>query len=170
MSYKASDVLKLIKAKKIEFVDLRFCDLLGTWQHTTFPVSEIDAGTFKDGMGFDGSSIRGWKDINNSDMLIMPDPTTAKVDPFTAYPTLAMMCDVVDPLTGERYDLDPRYVATKAEEYLKKSGVGDTAFFGPELEFFIFDDIRYESTPNTCLLYTSPSPRDKRQSRMPSSA
>jgi glutamine synthetase len=114
MSYKASDVLKLIKTRKIEFVDLRFCDLLGTWQHTTYPVSEIDADTFKNGMGFDGSSIRGWKAINNSDMLIMPDPTTAKVDPFTAYPTLVMICDVVEP-SGERYDLDPRYVATKAK-------------------------------------------------------
>ncbi|MBT3445342.1 type I glutamate--ammonia ligase [bacterium] len=149
MSYKASDVLKLIKTKKIQFVDLRFCDLFGTWQHTSFPASEIDADTFKNGMGFDGSSIRGWKSINNSDMLIIPDPSTAKIDPFTTYPTLAMICDIADPLSGERYDLDPRYVATKAEQYLKKSGVGDKVFFGPELEFFIFDDIRYESTPNT---------------------
>ena len=121
MSYKASDVLKLIKTKKIQFVDLRFCDLFGTWQHTSFPASEIDADTFKNGMGFDGSSIRGWKSINNSDMLIIPDPSTAKIDPFTTYPTLAMICDIADPLSGERYDLDPRYVATKAEQYLKKS-------------------------------------------------
>tara|TARA_B100001971_G_C18250864_1_gene578092 strand:- start:1227 stop:2645 length:1419 start_codon:yes stop_codon:yes gene_type:complete len=148
MGYNVNDVLKLIKSKKIEIVDLRFADLLGTWQHTSFPVSEIDAGVFKDGLGFDGSSIRIWQDINNSDMLIVPDPSTAVVDPFTAHPTLSIICDIKDAVTKKRYDKDPRYVATKAEEYLKKSGVGDTAYFGPELEFFMFDDVRYESSAN----------------------
>ncbi|MEE2975563.1 MAG: type I glutamate--ammonia ligase [Thermodesulfobacteriota bacterium] len=148
MGYKVNDVLKLIKSKKVEFVDLRFCDLLGTWQHTSFPASEIDAGVFKDGLGFDGSSIRAWQDINNSDMLIIPDPATAVLDPFTSHPTLSIICDIKDAITKQRYDKDPRYVATKAENYLKKTGVGDKAFFGPELEFFIFDDVRYEFSPN----------------------
>ena len=149
MSYSVNDVLKLIKSKKIEIVDLRFCDLLGTWQHTSFPVSEIDAGVFKDGLGFDGSSIRIWQDINDSDMLLMPDPSTAVIDPFLSHSTLSITCDIRDAVTKERYDKDPRYVATKAEQYLKKTGVGDTAHFGPELEFFIFDDVRYESSPNS---------------------
>ena len=124
MSKTANDVLKLIKSKKIEFVDLRFCDIFGQWQHTSFPASEIDAGTFKEGMGFDGSSIRGWQAINNSDMIILPDPSTAVIDPFMAHPTLALICDVADPISGKRYDLDPRYIATKAEDYLKKTKVG----------------------------------------------
>ena len=149
MAKTANDVLKLIKSKKIEFVDLRFCDIFGRWQHTSFPSAEIDAGTFKDGMGFDGSSIRGWQAINNSDMIILPDPTTAVVDPFMAHPTLSLICDVADPLTKKRYDLDPRYIATKAENYLKKTKIGDTCYFGPELEFFVFDDVRYQSTPNS---------------------
>ena len=148
MGYNVNGVLKLIKSKKIEIVDLRFADLLGTWQHTSFPVSEIDAGVFKDGLGFDGSSVRIWQDINNSDMLIVPDPSTAVIDPFTAHPTLSIICDVKDAVTKKSYDKDPRYVATKAEKYLKKSGVGDTAYFGPELEFFMFDDVRYESSAN----------------------
>ena len=148
MGYNVNDVLKLIKSKKVEFVDMRFCDLLGTWQHTSFPASEIDASVFKDGLGFDGSSVRIWQDINNSDMLIIPDPSTAVLDPFTSHSTLSIICDIKDAVTKTRYDKDPRYVATKAEEYLKKTGLGDTAYFGPELEFFIFDDVRYEFSPN----------------------
>ena len=127
---------------------MRFCDLLGTWQHTSFPASEIDASVFEDGLGFDGSSVRIWQDINNSDMLIVPDPSTAVLDPFTSHSTLSIICDIKDAVTKTRYDKDPRYVATKAEEYLKKTGLGDTAYFGPELEFFIFDDVRYEFSPN----------------------
>ena len=148
MGYNVNDVLELIKSKKVEFVDMRFCDLLGTWQHTSFPASEIDASVFEDGLGFDGSSVRIWQDINNSDMLIVPDPSTAVLDPFTSHSTLSIICDIKDAVTKTRYDKDPRYVATKAEEYLKKTGLGDTAYFGPELEFFIFDDVRYEFSPN----------------------
>ena len=148
MGYNVNDVLELIKSKKVEFVDMRFCDLLVTWQHTSFPASEIDASVFEDGLGFDGSSVRIWQDINNSDMLIVPDPSTAVLDPFTSHSTLSIICDIKDAVTKTRYDKDPRYVATKAEEYLKKTGLGDTAYFGPELEFFIFDDVRYEFSPN----------------------
>ncbi len=148
MGYNVNDVLELIKSKKVEFVDMRFCDLLGTWQHTSFPASEIDASVFEDGLGFDGSSVRIWQDINNSDMLIVPDPSTAVLDPFTSHSTLSIICDIKDAVTKTRYDKDPRYVATKAEEYLKKTGLGDTAYFGTELEFFIFDDVRYEFSPN----------------------
>ena len=148
MGYNVNDVLELIKSKKVEFVDMRFCDLLGTWQHTSFPASEIDASVFEDGLGFDGSSVRIWQDINNSDMLIVPDASTAGLDPFTSHSTLSIICDIKDAVTKTRYDKDPRYVATKAEEYLKKTGLGDTAYFGPELEFFIFDDVRYEFSPN----------------------
>ena len=120
MAKTANDVLKLIKSKKIEFVDLRFCDIFGRWQHTSFPSAEIDAGTFKDGMGFDGSSIRGWQAINNSDMIILPDPTTAVVDPFMAHPTLSLICDVADPLTKENTILIQDILQLKQKIILKK--------------------------------------------------
>ncbi len=146
----SQDVLALIKEKKIEFVDLRFTDFPGTWQHVTVPVSEIDAEALKVGFGFDGSSIRGWKGINESDMLLMPNQETAFLDPFYKDPTLVMVCTVLDPITKERYSRDPRNVALKAEEYLKSTGIGETALFGPELEFFIFDDIRFGQNSNNC--------------------
>jgi glutamine synthetase len=125
-------------------VDLKFVDMLGTWQHCSYPMSEWDEGTFVDGLGFDGSSIRGWQAINVSDMLAIPDPTTAMLDPFYAEPTVSVIANIVDPVTHKEYSRDPRYVARKAEEYLRKSGIADTAYFGPELEFFIFDEVRYQ--------------------------
>jgi glutamine synthetase len=127
-------------------VDLRFMDFPGLWQHFSVPASELDEGSFEDGFGFDGSSIRGWQPINASDMLVIPDAATAKIDPFFTIPTLVLICNIVDPVTREPYTRDPRYIAQKAENYLKSTGIGDTVFIGPEAEFFIFDDIRFESS------------------------
>jgi glutamine synthetase len=128
-------------------VDLKFCDLLGRWQHVSLPTSSLDESAFDEGLGFDGSSIRGWQGISESDMLLIPDPSTAIIDPFTAAPTLSLLCEIRDPLTGEAYEKDPRFVARKAEEYLLASGVADTAYFGPESEFFVFDSVSYENLP-----------------------
>ncbi len=146
---KAADVLKLIKEKKISIVDLRFLDFIGMWQHFSVPISQVDASIFSEGIGFDGSSIRGWQSIHASDMLVLPDPSTARVDPFMTIPTLAIICDILDPITREPYSRDPRNIAKKANSYMKSIGVADTAYFGPELEFFIFDDIRYDQTSNS---------------------
>jgi len=129
-------------------VDFKFMDFVSTWQHFTVPISEFDEDTFEDGLGFDGSSIRGWQPIHASDMLIVPDPNTAMMDPFTAIPTLSLICNIVDPITKESYSRDPRNVARKAEAYLKSTGIGDTAYFGPEAEFFIFDDVRFDLSAN----------------------
>jgi len=139
-----ADVLNLIKKENVEVVDLRFMDFPGLWQHFSVPVSEIEEKTFEEGLGFDGSSIRGWKSINESDMLVKPVAETAFLDPFTAAKTLVLICNICDPLSGEDYTRDPRNIARKAENYLKASGIADTAFFGPEAEFFIFDDIRFD--------------------------
>ncbi len=140
----AKGVLDLIKKEGVVQVDLRFMDFPGMWQHCTYPVSEFkDDGPFTEGLGFDGSSIRGWQGINESDMLLMPDPGTAVLDPFSQYPTLIMIADIKDPITRQEYSRDPRHIAKKAVNYLKSTGIGDTIYFGPELEFFIFDDIRY---------------------------
>jgi glutamine synthetase len=141
-------VLEDAKKQGAVMVDLRFIDWPGTWQHCSYPIDFIDEGTFEDGQGFDGSSIRGWQSINESDMLMLPDPSTAFIDPFFKHPTLVMLCNIVDPITRERYSRDPRYIATKAENYLKQSGIGDTAHFGPEAEFFIFDDARFSTGPD----------------------
>ncbi len=127
-----------------EMIDLKFCDLLGTWQHCSFPTDTWDQQTFKDGVGFDGSSIRGWQAINVSDMLAVPDPSTAQIDPFFAEPTVSVIADIKDPLTGKDYTRDPRHVARKALNYIKKTGIADTCYIGPEPEFFIFDEVRYE--------------------------
>ena len=143
----SDDILKLMKEKDVEFVDLRFTDTAGKLQHVTFDKSMVDADFFTDGQMFDGSSIAGWKAINESDMTLMPDPSTAMIDPFFQQTTLAIMCDILDPITGQAYDRDPRTTAKKAEAYLQQSGVGDTAFFGPEAEFFIFDDVRWNTEP-----------------------
>ena len=143
------EVLKFVQENKVEIVDLKFCDLPGLWQHFTVPICELDEGSFEDGFGFDGSSIRGWQPINASDMLVVPDPSTAKMDPFFETPTLVLICNIVDPITRESYTRDPRFITRKAEAYLKSSGIGDTAYFGPEAEFFIFDDIRFETSKNT---------------------
>ena len=142
------DVLKLAKENDVKIVDMRFMDFPGLWQHFSVPVSELEESSFEDGYGFDGSSIRGWQPINASDMLVVPDATTAKIDPFFADPTLVLICNIVDPLTRESYTRDPRFIASKAEAYLKSSGIGDIAYFGPEAEFFIFDNIRFESNRN----------------------
>src|SRR5712664_4465142 len=127
----AKDVLKLAKEQQVKIVDLRFVDLPGTWQHFSIPVEELSEGLFADGIGFDGSSIRGFQTIDESDMLLMPDPASAFLDPFTDLPTLSLVCNVRDPVTREYYSRDPRQVATKAEAYLQKSKVGDVAYFGP---------------------------------------
>ncbi len=138
-----SDVSALIKSEDIKILDFKFCDLLGTWQHFSSSVTDYNEEIFENGLGFDGSSIRGWKTIEASDMLVIPDSTTAWVDPFYAHPTLSFICSIEDPITREPYNRDPRGVAARAEAYLKSTGVADTAYFGPEPEFFIFDDVRY---------------------------
>ncbi len=145
---KPADVLNMIKEQNAKVVDIRFMDFPGVWQHFTVPVSEVDEGVFEDGFGFDGSSIRGWQPINASDMLVIPDPSTAKMDPFYEVPTLVLIGNIADPITREPYTRDPRYIAQKAEAFLKSTGIGDTVFIGPEAEFFIFDDIRFESSKN----------------------
>ncbi|MBI4665985.1 MAG: type I glutamate--ammonia ligase [Nitrospinae bacterium] len=140
------EVVEFARSHKCEMFDLKFMDLPGIWQHCSYPMSELKESIFTDGMGFDGSSIRGWKAIHASDMLIIPDASTAMMDPFCKYPTLSLICNVVDPITMEPYNRDPRNIAKKAEAYLKSTGIADTCFFGPEAEFFVFDDVRYEST------------------------
>ncbi|ELS04402.1 glutamine synthetase, type I [Xenococcus sp. PCC 7305] len=139
----SQEVLKMIQDQNIELIDLKFVDLFGIWQHCTFHRSLIDEDAFTEGVAFDGSSIRGWKAINASDMAMVPDPKTAWIDPFMEIPTLSMICSIKEPRTGEWYDRDPRSLAQKAVEYLQSSGLGDTVFCGPEPEFFIFDDIRF---------------------------
>ncbi|MCZ6694187.1 MAG: type I glutamate--ammonia ligase [Bacteroidetes bacterium] len=142
------DFFEFAKKHKAEMVDLKFTDLLGTWQHCSYPIETWDGGTFKDGVGFDGSSIRGWQGIEMSDMLAVPDARTAKIDPFFKEPTISVIADIVDPITHEDYTRDPRHVARKGVEYLKKSKIADTCFIGPEPEFFIFDEVRYDQTQN----------------------
>lgn len=144
MSETAQQVLKMIQDQNIELIDLKFVDMLGIWQHCTFHRSLIDEDSFTEGVAFDGSSIRGWKAINASDMAMVPDPTTAWIDPFMEVPTLSMICTIVEPRTGELYDRDPRSIAQKAIDYLIATGIGDTVFCGPEPEFFIFDSARFD--------------------------
>ena len=144
----AKEVLALAKEKKAAMVDLKFMDFVGIWQHFTIPIAELTEDVFGEGLGFDGSSIRGWAPINASDMMVVPDPATAQIDPFMKDVTLSLLCNIFDPITREAYSRDPRYIAQKAEGYLKKSGIGDVAYFGPEAEFFIFDGISYDSGPN----------------------
>ena len=143
----AKDVLKAIKDNDVKYVDFRFTDPRGKWQHVTFDVSIVDEEAFAEGMMFDGSSIAGWKAINESDMTLMPDPTTAQFDPFFSASTLSIVCDILDPATGEPYNRDPRGIAKKAEAYLKSTGIGDTIFVGPEAEFFVFDDVKFMADP-----------------------
>ncbi len=144
MTKTPADVLKVIKDQDIQFVDFRFIDMPGIWQHFTVPISEVSEDIFEDGLGFDGSSIRGFQQIQESDMLLFPDATTAFLDPFSKYRTLNIICDVRDPLTRETYSRDPRNITRKAEAYLKQTGIADTVFFGPEAEFFVFDDARFD--------------------------
>jgi len=140
------EVIEFAKKNKARVVDLRFLDFPGLWQHFTVPMSELTESSFEEGFGFDGSSIRGWQPIHASDMLVVPDAATAKMSPFFEVPTLVLIGNIVDPITLEAYTRDPRNIAKKAEAYLKSTGIGDTAYFGPEAEFFIFDDIRFESS------------------------
>ena len=141
------NVMKMIKDSDVKYVDFRFTDPRGKWQHVTFDVSMIEEETFAEGMMFDGSSIAGWKAINESDMCLMPDPSSACIDPFFAETTMSLICDVLEPTTGEPYNRDPRGIAKKAEGMVKSSGIGDTVFFGPEAEFFVFDDVKYKVDP-----------------------
>ena len=152
-----SEVFSMVKDHSIKMVDFKFVDFPGQWQHLTIPITEFSEGTFEQGVGFDGSSIRGWKQIHESDMLIVPDPKTAIVDQFCAIPTMSMICNVYDPLTKQKYDRDPRNIALKAETYLKQTGIADTAFFGPEAEFFIFDDIRYDTNEHSSYYFLDSS-------------
>lgn len=140
----AKDVIAFAKEQKCKIVDLRFADLMGAWQHYSLPMSELTESLFEEGNGLDGSSIRGWKAINESDMLLFPDPTTAKIDPFCAEKTLVLNGVVKEPVTHQIYNRDPRALAQRAEAYLKSTGIGDTAYFGPEAEFFIFDNVRFD--------------------------
>lgn len=142
------EVLKMIQDKKIQMIDLKFIDTPGTWQHLTMYQDQIDESSFTDGVPFDGSSIRGWKGIEESDMTMVLDPNTAWIDPFMTEPTLSIICSIKEPRTGEWYNRCPRVIAQKAIDYLASTGLGDTAFFGPEAEFFIFDDVRYDQTAN----------------------
>ena len=157
MKMKANDVVQLIKEKKVKAVDVRFVDLPGLWQHFTVSAREFSADAFEEGLGFDGSSIRGFQAIQESDMLLMPDPATAFLDPFATVPTVVLICTVKDPVTGLAYSRDPRYVAIKAENYLKSTGIADTAYFGPEPEFFILDDVRFGQSYNHGFYYIDSS-------------
>lgn len=142
------DAIKVAIENNAKMVDLKFLDFVGIWQHFTIPVSELKEEIFEEGLGFDGSSIRGWQPIHASDMLVIPDAETAVMDPFMEHETLSLICDIIDPITREVYSRDPRSIAKKAEAYLKSTGIADVAYFGPEPEFFIFDDIRYDQHSN----------------------
>ncbi|MCG0277980.1 MAG: glutamine synthetase beta-grasp domain-containing protein, partial [Thermanaeromonas sp.] len=144
MGRKPEELLTWAKDTGIKMVDLKFIDLPGLWQHFSVPLSEVDEKSLVEGFGFDGSSIRGFKEIHESDMLLVPDLDTAFIDPFCDTPTLSFICNVVDPVTRKNFERDPRYVAQKAEEYLKSTGIADTSYWGPEAEFFIFDDVRFD--------------------------
>src|SRR5437879_11554567 len=144
----AREALEWARETTAKMVDLKFCDLLGTWQHVTLPISAFDESAFDEGLGFDGSSIRGWQGISESDMLLMPDASSGVLDPFTEAPTLSLICEIADPVTRERYARDPRVVARRAEAYLAETGIADTAYMGPECEFFVFDEVSYDMGPN----------------------
>lgn len=149
----AQEVLKMIQDQNIQLIDLKFIDTPGIWQHLTLYQNQIDESSFTDGVPFDGSSIRGWKAINESDMAMVPDPKTAWIDPFMQEPTLSLICSIKEPRTGEWYSRDPRSIAQKAVDYLISTGIGDTAFLGPEAEFFIFDDVRFDQTQNSAYYF-----------------
>ena len=148
MGMNPKEVLEFAKKNDAKQLDLRFTDLPGVQQHVTYPITQLEESSFEEGFGFDGSSIRGWQAINESDMLLLPDPATGFIDPFFETKTLVMICDAIDPITKQHYDRDPRWIARKAEMYLSNSGIADTAFFGAESEFFIFDNVSFDQTPN----------------------
>lgn len=147
----AEDLVKAIKDEKVQMIDLRFTDLPGVWQHFSVPPSAVNVDALEEGIGFDGSSIRGFQEIQESDMLVVADPTTAFVDPYSPAKTLVLICNIRDPVTGQSYSRDARYIAQKAETYLKGTGRADTSYFGPEAEFFVFDDVRYGQGINYAL-------------------
>ena len=151
-----ADVLKMVKENEIKFVDFRFTDTKGKEQHVSVPVKAFGEEKFSEGHAFDGSSIAGWKGIEASDMLLMPDPDSAFIDPFYDEPTLVLSCDVIEPSTGKGYDRDPRSLGRRAEAYLKASGIGDVAYFGPEPEFFIFDAVEWSDnmSGSSCKIYS----------------
>ena len=149
MGTSAKDIIKRIKEEEIEWVDVRFTDPKGKWQHLTMCAGVIGEDELEDGLMFDGSSIEGWKAINESDMLLKPDLNAVYIDPFSATPMMIIFCDIVEPSTGELYSRDPRSTAKRAEAYLKTTGIGDTVYVGPEAEFFMFDDVRFENSYNT---------------------
>jgi glutamine synthetase len=149
----SAKVFKMIKDHDVKMIDFKFMDFPGQWQHFSVPVSQLQESSFEDGFGFDGSSIRGWKPINESDMLIIPDPKTAFIDQFIEIKTLSLICDVYDPITKERYERCPRSIAQKAEAYLKSTGIADTAYFGAEAEFFILDDVRFDTNEHSSYYY-----------------
>jgi len=149
----AKEVLEFAKKNKVEIVDLKFVDLPGLWQHFSISTNELTEELFAEGIGFDGSSIRGFQTIDESDMLLFPDPDSAFLDPFSSHPTLNLICNVKDPVTGEAYSRDPRYVAQKAEKYLKSTGIADTSYWGPEIEFYILDNVRFDQSYNYGFYY-----------------
>jgi glutamine synthetase type I len=155
MSMSANDVLKMVKDREVKFVDFRFTDTRGKEQHVGVPIKAFGMEKFEEGHAFDGSSIAGWKGIQASDMLLMPDPATAYIDPFMDENTLVISCDVVEPTDGKGYDRDPRSIAKRAEAYLKSTGIGDTAYFGPEPEFFIFDSVNWQVDMSGCFCKVS---------------
>ncbi len=143
-----NEIVGMIKEKSVRVIDIRYMDFPGTWQHFTVPACEFTESAFEDGFGFDGSSMRAWQNIDNSDMIVVPDPDTAVMDPFFEVPTLTVIGDILDPITHEPYSRDPRYIAKKVEQYVKSTGIADTIFIGPEPEFFIFDNVRFASENN----------------------
>src|SRR5215204_3928172 len=149
MAITPKEVLAMCREKEVRAVDMRFMDFPGLWQHFTIPATALEESTFEEGLGFDGSSIRGWKAINESDMLVVPVPETAFLDPFCAEPTLTIICNIQDPLTKEDYTRDPRNVARKSINYMKQTGIADIAYFGPELEFFVFDNVRFDQNAHS---------------------
>ncbi|HEU5304158.1 MAG TPA: type I glutamate--ammonia ligase [Gemmatimonadales bacterium] len=152
-STEVQKVLDLIKEKKLQVVDVKFCDLPGTWQHFSIPAATLDEAMIREGLGFDGSSIRGFQAINESDMLLLPDVSTAFVDPVLSVPTLSLTCDIYDPVTLEPYSRDPRFIGFKAEEYLRTTGIATTSYWGPEAEFFIFNSVSFDQGPNQGYYY-----------------
>ena len=152
MAMSPADVLKQIKDKEVKFVDLRFTDTKGKEQHVSVPAKQFTMEKFEDGHAFDGSSIAGWKGIEASDMLLMPEANTARLDPFTDETVLNITCDVIEPSDGKGYDRDPRSIAKRAEAYLKSTGLGDTAYFGPEPEFFVFDSVTWKVDMSGCFV------------------
>ncbi len=147
------EVIEFVRKNNAQLVDLKFSDMLGLWQHFTIPISELSEDNLQEGYGFDGSSIRGWQPIHASDMMVVPDPDTTVMEPFTAHPTVSLICNIVDPITREDYSRDPRNIARKAEAYLESTGIGDVAYFGPEPEFFILDEVRFDQNEHEGYYY-----------------